>query len=143
MLKELKRKVPAASMVFAAVRAVLGFRPQLLEIRVGCESLRVRARNLGIVKRPTFSGSLSYGAHGPARGRLGVYLIGDVGIPRLGLVVWRLLHGRFEGPGTRSWSASEVSVRAARPFAVERDGETFWTKAATYRVLPETIQVCG
>jgi diacylglycerol kinase family enzyme len=142
VLKGLKRTVPAAAMVFAAVRAVLGFRPQMLEIRVGGESLGVRARNLGIVKRPAFSGSLSYGLHGPARGRLGVYLIGDVGLGRLCLVVWRLLHGRFEGLGTQSWSTTEVSVRAADPFAVERDGEIIWTRAATYRVLPEAIQLC-
>jgi len=142
VLKRLKRMAPASAMVYAAARAVLGFRPQVLQIRVGGESLRVRARNLGIIKRPAFSGSLSYGTRRPARGRFGVHLIGDVGLARLGLLAWRLLHGRFEGLGTRSWSTTEVSIRAAHPFAVERDGEIIWTKAATYRVLPEAIQLC-
>lgn len=142
LLQGLKRMAPTAAMVYAAARAVFGFRPQLLEIRIGGESLRVRARNLGIVKRPAFSGSLSYGAQQAARGRFGVHLIGDVGLSRLALVAWRLLHGRFEGLGTRSWSTTEVSVQAAHPFAVERDGETIWTRSATYRVLPEAIQLC-
>jgi diacylglycerol kinase family enzyme len=71
-----------------------------------------------------------------------VHLIGDVGLSRLCLIAGRLLRGRFEGPGTRSWTVSRVSVTSDRTFLIERDGEVIRTRAAGFRVLPGAIQLC-
>jgi diacylglycerol kinase family enzyme len=143
LLRRLKPTLPSAAMVYAAVVSILRYRPQLLSLRIGAEQIRVRARNLGIVKRPNFSGSLSFGSASPGEGRLGVHLIGDVGLIRLALVVLRLLRGRFEGPGTRSWTAAGLTLSAGRPFAIERDGEVVRTRSASFRVLPGAILLCA
>ena len=143
LLRRLKSRTTPAAIVCAALESVLRFRPQVLSLRIGAEHIRVRARNLGIVKRPNFSGSLSFGTASPGDGRLGVHLIGDVGLPRLALIVLRLLRGRFEGPGTRSWSATRLTLSADRPFAIERDGEVVRTRSASYRVLPGAILLCS
>lgn len=143
LLRELKSTVPAAAMVYAAVVSIVRFHPQVLNLRIGAERIRVRARNLGIVKRPNFSGSLRFGSDPPGAGRLGVHLIGDVGLLRLTLVVLRLLRGRFEGPGTRSWSVTGLTLSAGRPVSIERDGEVIRTRAASFRVLPGAILLCA
>jgi len=143
LLRRLKSGVPSAAMIYAAVVAIVRFRPQNLDLRIGGEHLRVRARNLGIVKRPNFSGSLSFGSDPPGIGRLGIHLIGDVGLARLSLVVLGLLRGRFGGPGTRSWTATHLTVSAGRPFAIERDGEVVRTRSASFRVLPGAILLCA
>ncbi|MCL7957842.1 MAG: hypothetical protein M8860_02035 [marine benthic group bacterium] len=138
----LKTRLPSAAMVYAAIRTIISFRAQTLDLEIGPEKLKVRARNVGIVKKPTFSGSLRYGSEPAGPGRMGVHLIDDVGITRLCLIVARLLRGRFEGPGTRSWIVSRLSVSSDRPFLIERDGEVIRTRAASFRVLPGAIQLC-
>jgi diacylglycerol kinase family enzyme len=142
LLRRLKRRIPSLAMIYAAVVTMFSARPQVLNLKIGAERVRVRARNLGIVKRPTFSGSLSYGSELPGSGRIGVHLIADVGLARLMVVVFSLLRGRFAGRGTRSWNATELSVSADRPFAVERDGEVIRTRSASFRVLPGAILLC-
>ena len=42
----------------------------------------------------------------------------------------------------RTWKARRVSVRAARPFAVERDGEVIRATDAIFGIVPEAIQIC-
>jgi len=138
----LKAHLPSAAIFYAAARAILSFRKSALDLRIGPEELRVRARNLGIVKQPNFSGSLRYGSEPTGPGKMDVHLIGDVGLSRLCLIAGRLLRGRFEGPGTRSWTVSRVSVTSDRTFLIERDGEVIRTRAAGFRVLPGAIQLC-
>lgn len=144
LLRRLKRALPTAGMVYAAARAILRHRPQLLELAVdSAPAVRIPARNLGVVKNPNFSGSLRYQSpHETSGGHFYVHLIGGMGLPRLAWLLCRLLRGRFGGPGTRTWRARRVDVRAKRPFAVERDGEVIHTTEATFRVVPEAIQVC-
>ncbi len=142
LLCRMKARLPTAAMIYAAVRTILSFRAEALELKIGPDRLRVRARNLGIVKQPNFSGSLRYGSEPPGPGKMGVHLIGDVGLSRLCLIAGRLLRGRFEGPGTRSWTVSRLSVTSNRSFLIERDGEVIRTRAASFRVLPGAIQLC-
>lgn len=144
LLAALKRAVPSVGMVYAALRSILLYRPQSLEVTV--DEARIAggaARNLGVVKSPHFSGSLSYGTpHEQTGGSFYVHLIEGVGLSRLALILGRLLRGRFEGRGTRTWRASRVSVRAERPFAVERDGEVIRTRYARFGILPEVLRLC-
>ena len=145
LLRRLKRGLPTVGMVYAAVRAIVRYRPQPIELTVdSAPTLRTRARNLGVVKNPNFSGSLCYESpHERAGGHFYVHLIDGIGLPRLTLLLCRLLRGRFGGPGTRTWKARRVSVRAARPFAVERDGEVIYATDALFGIVPEAIQICS
>ena len=138
----LKTNLPSAAMVYAAVRTILSSRAQTLDLNIGPEKMRVSARNLGIVKQPNFSGSLRYGSETPGPGKMGIHLIENVGLSRLCLIAARLLRGRFEGPGTQSWSASRLSISSDRPFLIERDGEVIRARAASFRVLPGAMQLC-
>jgi diacylglycerol kinase family enzyme len=144
VLRRLKRSLPSLAMVYAAVRTIFRFRPETMQIAVdGRAEVRVPVRNLGVVKNPHFTGALRYGSpHEPGGGRFYVHLIDDVPLARLAVLLCRLARGRFYGCGTRSWSASQVSVRSERPFAVERDGEVVTAKEASFSLLPEAILVC-
>jgi diacylglycerol kinase family enzyme len=142
LLRRLKRDRPGLAIAYSAALTILRYRPQVLNLRIGSDRIAVRARNLGIVKQPNFSGSFRYGIGIPGRGRIGVHLIGDMSLIRLAGVALRLLRGRFEGNGTRSWTATELSITAGRPFAIERDGEVIRTRAASFRVLPGAIRLC-
>lgn len=145
VLHALKRALPTAGMVYSALRAIVKYRPQPIEFAVdGAPALKTCARNLGVVKNPNFSGSLCYPSpHEPTGGQFYVHLIEGIRLPRLALLLCRLLRGRFSGPGTRTWKARRVHVRANRPFAVERDGEVIHTNDATFEIVPEAIQLCA
>ncbi len=145
VLGALKRAMPTAGMVYSALHAILRYRPQPIELAVdAAPAIRTCARNLGVVKNPNFSGSLCYGSpHERVGGQFYVHLIDEIPLPRLALVLCRMLAGRFGGRGTRTWKARRVSVRAARPFAVERDGEVIRTSDAIFGVVPGAIQVCS
>lgn len=145
MLGALKRRLPTTGMVYAALRSILRYRPQPMEVTVDqARSVTTSARNLGVVKNPNFSGSLCYGTpHEQTGGRFYVHLIEETGLGRLVWLLWRLLRGKFDGPGTRTWKARRVRVRAERPFVVERDGEVIHTTDAIFGLLPEAIHVCS
>jgi diacylglycerol kinase family enzyme len=145
ILTYLKARLPTAGMVYAAVAALLNSRSRVMEIRVdGGPALRTRVRNVGIVKNPNFSGSLSYGTPiEPTDGSFYVHIIGAVGPIRLIWILGHLLRGRFGGRGTRTWRAHRLEVHAEKPFAVERDGQVVRTRDAVFGVLPEAIQLCG
>jgi len=145
LLRRLKGGLPTVGMVYAAVRAIVRYRPQPIELAVDeAPTLRTRARNLGVVKNPNFSGSLCYASpHERAGGRFYVHLIDGIGLPRLMVLLCRLLRGRFGGPGTRTWKARQVRVWAAQPFAVERDGEVIYATDALFGIVPEAIQICS
>jgi len=145
ILRILKRRVPVAGMAYAALTTLLRSHPQTVELSLdGGPTVRTSVRNVGIVKNPNFSGSLSYGTpFETTGGRFYVHVIGRIGLGRLAWTLARLLRGRFEGRGTRSWKAARLEVHSDTPFAVERDGQVIRTRDAVFGVLPEAIALCG
>ncbi len=141
----LKRALPSAGMVYAALRGILGHRAAELTLaRDDGPPIGVRVRNLGIVKNPHFAGVLRYDSpHEPNGGRFYAHLLEDVSLVGLARALLGLARGRFTGrPGTRSWEVARLVLEAPRPFTIEADGETVTARGARFSALPAALQVC-
>jgi diacylglycerol kinase family enzyme len=141
----LKHLHPDLGMVSAALRALVscGPHPMTLVTDDGPEEW-IGVVNLGVVKNPHFTGALRYDSpHEPGSGMFHVHLLADVGLAGRARAFARLHRGRFAGtPGTRSWRASRLTVRADRPFAVEGDGEVIVTSEVEFSLDPRALAVC-
>lgn len=145
VLRFLKRFLPAAAMVYAALRTVLSYKSRRMAITLDeGETIHARVKNLGIVKNPHFTGALSYDSpYEPGSGHVYVHLMNGVSVPRLALTLLGLLRGKFSGrKGTRSWRATRLRIATDEPFAVEGDGEVVMAKRAYFTVVPGLLQVC-
>jgi diacylglycerol kinase family enzyme len=145
VVARLKHVHPDLGMAWAALTALRHgtARPMTLATDGG-PAREVCVTNLGIVKNPHFSGALHYDSvYDPGNGRFAVHLLGDVeGRDRLRAFLG-LRQGRFTGrPGTASWEARRLRVTAARPFAVEADGEVIVTTAAEFSLDPRALAGC-
>lgn len=141
----LKRGATAAAIAWAALRTLLFARPLDLWLRSdGSAPGRVRLKNLGVVKCPSFAGSLHYDSpFEPESGELCVHLVRAMGVAPLLRVFASLARGKFSGlPGTASWRARRLAVAADRPFAIECDGEVVRGVRAEFFVLPDRLNVC-
>jgi diacylglycerol kinase (ATP) len=141
----LKRLHPDAGMVGAALHALFtcGPRPLTLVFDDGAP-IAARVTNLGIVKNPHFTGVLRYDSpYEPGSGMFDVHMLGDVSLLQRARVFVGLHRGRFGGqPGTTSWRARRLLVRAERPFAVEGDGEVVVTCEAEFSLRPRALELC-
>lgn len=145
VLRALKPVSTGAAITWAALTTIAHCPPldATLTLDDGAAQ-RVRLKNLGVVKCPNFAGSLRYDSpFEPDSGRLDVHLVRAMPLHKLLRVFARLGHGQFRGiPGTASWQAQRVAVRANRPFAVEMDGEVVRAVSAEFFVLPHKLKVC-
>jgi diacylglycerol kinase family enzyme len=145
LLRTLKKLVPSVGMVYAALRTVINYHSRIMTVTLDeKDSVHVPVKNLGIVKNPHFTGSLSYDSpYEPASGHFYVHLLERVWFPRLALTLLGLLYGKFSGSrGTHSWRATRLRIEADRPFAVEGDGEVVTVSRAYFSVVPGLLQVC-
>jgi diacylglycerol kinase family enzyme len=144
-LNRLKGASTASAIAYAAAKAALTYRPREMEITLdGFLSSNGHVHNLGIVKNPHFGGSLRYDSpYEPASGRLFVHRLSAVSLPRLAAAMAGLMRGKFMGKrDTKSWEASEVTVRNGGPFAVELDGEIIMARVASFALLPRALRIC-
>ncbi len=140
-----KRRSASGAMVYAAAHGILGYRALAMTLRLDDEPpLRVRVRNLGVVKNPHFTGVLRYDTpYEPDSGRFHVHLLEEVPLARLAATLAGLARGRFTGqPGTHSWRACDLAVEADEPFAVETDGEVVVARRAWFSLIPGALRLC-
>jgi diacylglycerol kinase family enzyme len=145
VLRLLKRTSTDAGILYAAARTLARSRARTLELAVDeAPPVSLATRNLGVVKNPHFTGSLSYDSpYEPASGDFTVHHLGAVSAARLAATFAALARGHFSGrPGTHTWRAHRLAVRAAGPFAVEIDGEVALAVEATFTLLPACLRVC-
>jgi diacylglycerol kinase (ATP) len=144
-LRVLKRFLPSLGMVYAALRTLFGYPSRLMTITLDeTETMHAWVKNLGIVKNPHFTGSLSYDSpYEPSSGHFYVHLLGKTSLPRLVLTLIGLLHGKFSGKkSTRTWRATRLRIESDTPFAVEGDGEVVTVKRAYFSVVPGLLRIC-
>lgn len=140
-----KRHMTSGAILYAAVRTITSYRNKSVTIDCAREgSFPARLTNLGIVKNPHFSGSLSYGgAPEYDDGLLKLYL--SENMSRLQLLGLLKALGRKD-PGRsralRTWSTQEFTVSSKTSFAVEFDGEVIRTARARFEILHRHIKVC-
>jgi diacylglycerol kinase family enzyme len=148
VLRRLKRTSTGAGIMYAAARAIAGWRSRQMALADGAAAPEPgwgRIYNIGIVKNPHFSGDFRYDSpHERASGRFFVHVLEHVPAPRLVARAWDLLHGRFVGrAGTRSWRTAQLDVRAGAAFPLEFDGEVVLTRHAAFEVLSARVRVCA
>ncbi len=144
-LRRLKGLHTPSAILYAALRTILAFRNVEVQIclREGVP-FTTSLTNLGVVKNPHFSGDLYYG-HAACydNGKLYVHLSQDMDR----LERFRLLRALSNGTFDRLEKASSListglNVQAARPFAVEYDGEVITTRSVQFSLLPKHLKVC-
>jgi diacylglycerol kinase family enzyme len=131
--------------VYAALHAIATYRVRGMAIRSGeGEAIETGVTNLGVVKNPHFTGSLSYDSpHEPDSGYFHVHLCKRTSIVGTLITLIRLLWGKFSGVHwTRSWRAKSLHVTANRLFAVEYDGEVVRTRCVSFSIRHKLLRVC-
>lgn len=142
----LKKFFPSLGMMYAALRTLLAYRSHKMTITLDeTETVHARVKNLGVVKNPHFTGSLSYDSpYEPSSGHVYVHLLRNASLPRLVITLLGLLRGRFSGrKRTQSWKATRLRINSDRPFAVEGDGEVVMASRAYFTVVPSLLRLCS
>lgn len=129
---------------YAAVRALVGWRPAAFTIRLdGGEQRRFVGYSVAAANSAAFGGGMFLAPHASLDdGRLDVVTIADT--PRLRYL--RLLPTAFRGthvdqPVVRIERAQEVEIAADRPFTLYADGDPIAELPVTVRVLPAAVRV--
>ena len=144
-LRLLKDYSAGAAIAYAAAHTLALQRNRPMTLQVDCgPPLDSNVTNIGVVKNPNFSGSLSYRSpYEPDSGFFHVHLCQGMSRLRVLLTLWRSSRRAFSGlPLTRSWRAQRFVVEADAEFAVEFDGETLETRQASFSVLKGAIRIC-
>ncbi len=114
-----KRHATSAAIYYAALKTILTYRNRSLTIgSSGGETFRTSLTNLGILKSPYFSGSLSYGGSASYDdGLLKLYLCKDLNTVELIRLLRALStkNGRRPAIYIRTWSSPEITLEARLP----------------------------
>ena len=146
VLRFLKNGSSGAAIVYAAVHTLAAKRDQRMMLQVDCGlPMDVSITNIGIVKNPNFSGSLTYRSpYEPDSGSFFVHLCEGMSRRRVLLTLWQSSRRGFIGlPSTRTWQARHFAVKATETFPVEFDGETLEACHASFAALRGLIQICS
>src|ERR1041384_2647454 len=137
-----------APILCAALKAIRSYRNIGITLRrPGRAERDLQLTNLALLKNPNVSGSFRYDAIiPPDDGLLHAYLFTGMNKPRLLRLLLALSKGltppAMRGPGIESFNESSLIVAAARPFALEFDGEVVATSFAQFGVLHRHLRVC-
>ena len=146
VLRLLKKASTGTAIAYAAVRTLALHRNRSMTLQTdGGHPFAVAVTNIGIVKNPNFSGSLTYRSpYEPDSGFFHVHLCEGMSRAHVLLTLWRSSRRGFSGlPLTRTWRARRFVVRADEEFTVEFDGETLYTDSASFSVLKGAIRICS
>ncbi len=142
----LKRVHPDLGMAWAALTALWQIGPRPMTVATdGMPPVNLDVTNLAVIKNPHVSGVLRYDSpYEPATGWFDVHVLNGASRSRRARTLAALCRGRFQGlPGTLSWRARRLHVRAETPIAVEGDGEIVLTREVEFSLDPRTLRVCA
>jgi diacylglycerol kinase (ATP) len=145
-LKSLKKLNTNLAITYAALKTIFRYRNK--RVKIQCRETReilCGLTNIGIVKNPNFSGSLSYGGSADYNnGKLDIHLCYDMNKRNIFQLLRALGSGRFGRiKKARSWSTTGIEISASDPFNVEFDGEVISTNCVKTGILPKYLQVCN
>ena len=145
VLALLKRVNTPSAILYAAIATIL--RSQSFSATVSDEtgmSTTTRLTNMAILKNPHVSGSLRY--DDPIRyndGAFAVHLFHNMTRSELLRLLLALSRHRLDGiVNHRRWTTSCLHVSTHEPIAVEYDGEVVTAEHASFRIIPQALQVC-
>lgn len=148
ILSGLKRISVGAAIQWCTLETMAGFRNVPARVEVDGEALELTTiSTLGVIKRVHFAGDLRYDTPvTPADGQFDVNLAHDMNRIEMIRAMLALSSGKFLAAGlpkTLHRRATRVHVVPAAPAALELDGEVRQVVEATFRVIPQALQLCG
>lgn len=144
-MKMLQRVSVNAAILYATLRTILTYHDKSFQLIMNNgEKQRFMVTNLGIIKNPHFTGTLCYDtAIEPDDGKLGINLCRDLSLYERIETLIALYNHRFkERPKTKSWFATQLSLKSDKIFALEMDGEVIHTNNAEFNIIPKRVRCC-
>jgi len=140
---ERKRRWGVLAYPLEALRAVRDATPFRVTVRLGDETWRTRALQVGVANGRHYGGGMTVdAAKGPADGRLAVFVLEAQGLLELARLLPRLWLGRLRDAERASIRfAPELGIETSRPLPIDADGELVACTPARFRVLHRALPV--
>ena len=128
---------------YAALRALLGWKPARFTIKVGEERMRFTGYNVVVANTQAYGGGMMVAPDAdPADGEFDVVLVGEVGKFRFLASLPKVFKGtHVDRDEVRVFRAPFLELEASRPFAVYADGEHITDTPVSLRLLPRALGV--
>ncbi|MGZ5386951.1 MAG: diacylglycerol/lipid kinase family protein [Solirubrobacterales bacterium] len=128
---------------YAALRALLGWKPARFTVKVGEERARFTGYNVVVANTQAYGGGMLVAPDAdPSDGEFDVVLIGEVGKLRFLGNLPRVFKGtHVEREEVRVFRTAALELEASRPFAVYADGEHITDTPVSLRLLPRALGV--
>jgi YegS/Rv2252/BmrU family lipid kinase len=130
--------------LYAALRALLAWRPARFELTVDGERHAVTGYSAGVANSRAYGGGMFVAPHAELDdGRVEVVALGDISKPRFlfGLIPKVFKGTHLSEPYVHSWSGAAIDVAADRPFTIYADGDPIGELPARIEVEPRCLRV--
>jgi YegS/Rv2252/BmrU family lipid kinase len=128
---------------YAALRALLRWKPARFTVTVGEERARFTGYTVAVANTQAYGGGMLVAPDAdPCDGEFDVVLIGEVGKLRFLGNLPKVFKGtHVESEEVRVFRAAALELEASRPFAVYADGEHITDTPVSLRLLPRALGV--
>lgn len=128
---------------YAAIRALLAWKPARFTVRIGTEQLRFTGYSVAAANSKAYGGGMYVAPDAELDdGELDIVMVSEVGKLRFLRNLPKVFKGtHVENQEVRVVRASRLELTASRPFAVYADGEHLTDLPATVRILPRALSV--
>jgi YegS/Rv2252/BmrU family lipid kinase len=129
--------------VYAALRALVSWRPARFSVRIGDERLRFTGYTLAAANNKAYGGGMYLAPDADlSDGEFDIVLVGKVGKLRFLANLPKVFKGvHVENEEVRIVRAARVEFSASEPFALYADGDHLTDLPASLRVLPGALNV--
>jgi YegS/Rv2252/BmrU family lipid kinase len=129
--------------VYAALRALISWKPARFSLRVGGERMRFTGCSVSAANSKAYGGGMLIAPDADmADGEFDIVLVGDVGRLRILSNLPKVFKGtHVENDEVKVFRAPSLELSASRPFAVYADGEHLTDLPASLRLLPRALRV--
>ncbi|HEV7615932.1 MAG TPA: diacylglycerol kinase family protein [Solirubrobacterales bacterium] len=128
---------------YAAIRALLGWKPARFTIAVDDERIRLSGYSISVANNSTFGGGMRIAPNADLEdGEFDIVAVGEVGKLRFVSNLPKVFKGtHVEEDEVRVFRAPHLELSASKPFPVYADGEHLTDLPASLRVLPRALSV--
>ncbi len=128
---------------YAALRALISWKPARFTVKVGEERMRFTGYTVAVANTKAYGGGMLVAPDAdPADGEFDVVLVGEVGKFRFLSNLPKVFKGtHVDREEVRVFRAPFLDLEASRPFAVYADGEHITDTPVSLRLLPRALGV--
>ena len=140
---EAKRVSGSAVYAYAALRALVAWKPATFTLTLDGERVEVTGYSVAAANTKAYGGGMIAAPTAePDDGLLEVGATGNVSKARFLRGLGKIFKGEhLETLRVKTWQAAEVTIEADRPFSVYADGDPVAELPATIRLLPSALKV--